>query len=172
MPGDTKIRKTTTGWIDVDVPTQPYAARWQARKARRDRLAGAPTLPTRVTSLPTVRDRLAGTVTVPTSTTPSVAPSTSTLSPLQQRLYDRLTQRQGVSAADAYDVVVNNGYNKAASYGHMRSAGATHEEALEVVDLDSPSISLSYGLARFAGLGHTAAFVEALRDLMDDDSDD
>ncbi len=149
MPGDTKIQKTTLGWIDVDIPTSYYRARRQARDARRLRVAGY----------------------IPTASIVASQRKTG-LSSLQQRLYDRLTTQQGVTVSDAYDVVTSYGYNAAASYGHMREAGATHEDALTVIDLGLPSVSVEYGQHRAAGYDHADALGFALDSGVLDDDDD
>lgn len=141
MPGDTKITRTADGWIDVDNPTAFHKVRRLARDARRaSRGCVRPT------------DQVTG----------------PTLTSLQTRLLNRMTQLQGVDADDALDVITSNGYNKAASYGHMRAAGANHSEALYVIGLNAPDVSLAYGLARFAGEDHTEALKEALGELDDD----
>lgn len=160
MP-DTKIARTSDGWVDLDDTSKAYDVRWKARLARRHAQQGVfipgPTSsfspPSLTTSTFTAAGNTNGTVNV--------------LTPLQQKLYDRLTLTQSVSITDAMDVVINNGYNKAASYGHMRAAGANHSEALTVISLDNPAISLSYGLSRAQGLNHTDALNKALKD--DDD---
>lgn len=153
MPGDTKIKRTPQGWIDIDNPTIFHRARRLARDARRlNKMSQRPVFTSKVA------DRL-------------ITPDRAPFSGLQQRLYDRLTQRQCVSQNDAYAVVVSHGYNAAASYGHMREAGANHSEALAVIDLGSPDVSLSYGQARAAGYNHTYALQRALRQAVDDDGD-
>lgn len=149
MPGDTKIKRTTKGWYDVDNPSVYYPARRYARDARR----GTPVV---FKSKPTV--------------TGDQTNSARSLSGLQKRLYERLIYRQGVTTTEALAVIMNNPYNKAASYGHMRAAGANHSEALTVIDLGSPAVSLAYGQHRAVGYQHT----DALRDAiiiggMDDD---
>lgn len=159
MPGDTKIKKTTNGWIDVDRPTIYHSVRREARDARRKRVqyyAFRGVVPPIVAVPPAP--------TAPVFSGSVVPPINVGLTSLQQRLYDRLTQRQGVTAADAYDVIKNNGYNKAASYGHMREAGANHSEAEIVIDIGVPAVSVAYGLARASGKDHTAALKEALLD--------
>jgi hypothetical protein len=160
----TQISRTPYGWVDNDNPTQFYASRRAARAARQASLiAQGKTAHLRSISKPKSQ-----TLTVP-KTAPQPLPNVTVinttvnnLSSLQDRLYDRLTNRQGVSAADAFDVITGNGYNKAASYGHIREAGATHEEALDVVNLELPDVSLAYGLARAAGTDHADALQEAL----------
>lgn len=149
MPGDTKIKKTYWGWIDVDDPTPIYNTRRLARDARRLRL-----------------NPQSWTTTVSHQTTVYDPP----LSGLDARLYDRLTNKQGVSRDDALSVIRSNGYNAAASYGHMRAAGATHEEALSVIALANPAVSLGYGQARGRGDDHADALRWAL--FLDDITDD
>lgn len=152
MPGDTKIKRASGypsgGWIDVDNPTVVHDARWKARAARRG------SLPSTVTSLPRVTQNIVA------PTPPAATPSVTSLSPLtglQQRLVNRLTTWQGVSLPEALVVVNSYGYNAAASYGHMREAGATHAEAVEVINRDDPDASLVYGKARAAGHDHVSA---------------
>lgn len=154
MPGETKIFKNTSGWYNVEKPGVYHATRDAARAARKATIVGT-----------------TATATAPTSTpTPIKHPQTGmTMTGLQQRLFDRLTQRQGVDTLDALFVVTSNGYNAAASYGHMREAGATHAEALAVIWLDSPTVSVSYGRLRAAGNDHTSAYKEALRAAASDD---
>lgn len=161
MPGDTKIKRVPVGngygWVDIDNPSNVYSARRLARDARRSgRLSLTP-----VSAQPSTVIR-------------AVASDNShndytTYSTLQQRLYDRLTLRQGVTPADAHDIITSHGYNAAASYGHMRAAGANHSEAEAVIDLGSPDVSLAYGRARATGYNHTGALQKALRDTGDDD---
>lgn len=152
MPGETKIFKNSSGWYDVDNPSVYYPTRALCRDARRG--TSVATLPKRVMS-------------VPSSVATSQPQNGSLLTGLQLRLLDRLTYQQGVDLADAMSVILVNGYNKAASYGHMRDAGANHSEALAVINLDSPAVSVAYGRARANGLDHTSALKEAL----DDDDD-
>ena len=146
MPGDTKIKRVPVGndykWIDVDVPSNFYDARWQARDARRGAVAHH------------ARPRTYAVSTPPASPTG--------LTSLQQRLYDRLTATQGVSASDAHDVITSHGYNAAASYGYMRAAGATNEEALAIIDRGNPQVSLTYGRLREVGHNHAASLATAL----------
>ncbi len=157
MP-DTKIIHTPQGWIDDDVKNVFFHCRRLARDARRTRLAGGA-----VRVVPPA-PRQAATTTTTNVTVVGTQNSTITLTSLQQRLYDRLTGRQGVSDADASEIIINNGYNAAASYGHMRYAGALHAEAKIVIGLGSPEISMAYGIARAAGFDHTDALAQALRD--------
>lgn len=162
MPGDTKIKRTAQGWIDTDVPSTYHRCRRLARDARR---ASRATVSTAVTGVVVPK------VVVPTYTV--TTPTGSSLTGLQQRLYDRLTQQQGVSAADAFDVITSHGYNAAASYGHMREAGANHSEAKIVIDLGSPAVSLAYGQRRATGYNHAWALQRALAAAgQDDDADD
>lgn len=134
------------GWIDTDVPNVFYASRRLARDARRNRLGNGHI------------------AVVGYSSSNNLPAGGAVLNQLQTKLYDRLTQRQGVDVADAVDVITNNGYNKAASYGHMREAGATHSEANIVISLDSPYVSLTYGRLRSRGYDHTPALQRALND--------
>lgn len=156
MPGDTKISKTVNGWIDNDNPGVFYPVRRLAREARR--LA-------RGVTTTTTRARRPRPIGQPRPSTVAVGPGATTtpvtLTSLQQRLYDRLTGPQGVSAAEAQEVILANGYNKAASYGYMRAAGATHDEAKAVIAYESPTVSLAYGIARAQGKDHNDAFNEA-----------
>lgn len=155
MPGDTKIKQCPSGWFDVDHPTVFHPTRWQARDARRGVIR-----PIIQTAPKTYVATVTQTVTRPT-TVPSM------LHGLQQRLYDRLTTQQGVTPADAYDVITSNGYNAAASYGHMREAGANHSEATFVISIGAPDLSVAYGLARASGYNHTGALQKALREVQD-----
>jgi len=159
MP-DTKIKKTIDGWCDVDSPNF-YPLRRLARDARRaSLLAQGKKLPTKkqVNTMMTTNVTTLG-------YTPGLgqAPATIQLSALQQKLYDRLTAQQGVTPDDALQIITSNGYNKAASYGHMRAAGANHAEARIVIDLSDPDVSLVYGKQRGYGLDHTEALTEALK---------
>jgi hypothetical protein len=160
MPGETKIFKNSSGWYDVDNPTVYYSTREQARDVRRGR---GKTLTSRPSALDTVKadlDKTRQALTV----TPQPDSADSALTSLQVRLLGRLTQRQGVDLLDALNVITSYGYNAAASYGHMRESGATHDEAIEVIDLDSPDVSLAYGLSRGAGYNHTYSLQRAFRD--------
>jgi hypothetical protein len=148
MP-DTAVLRTPAGWIDRDQPGQAFKTRREARRARKAKRFYTRPLPVQATS--------ASGPAVTSSAFQLTTPAHAGLSRLQQRLYDRLTGGQGVTAADAFDVVTSMGYNKAASYGHMRAAGATHGEAVEVVDLEDPDYSLAYGRFRAAGNGHDRA---------------
>lgn len=162
MP-DTAILKSSAGWYDRDNPNTTFRVRREARAARRAARGGPVTTPSAPKASMPSQTITYGTVTQlnngHTTTT-----MTGSLSSLQMRLYDRLTMNQGVSNADALEVITNNGYNKAASYGHMRAAGANHYEALAVIDLDSPSVSKAYGVNRADGMNHTDALAEALKD--------
>jgi hypothetical protein len=158
MPGETKIFKSTSGWYDVDNPTVFHPTRDICRLARK---ADRKVLPTAI-----------GTITMPVYASPPAVtvktrPATPSLTSLQNRLMDRLTLQQGVGEFDALAVITTFGHNAAASYGHMRAAGATHNEALDVISLGVPDLSLAYGLARFAGLDHA----DALKEAWDADSD-
>lgn len=182
MPGDTKIKHCPSGWFDVDNPTVFHSTRWQARAARRNQNKTTTWKATVAISTPVTPQATANAIVqslaAPTPSVPDDAVKVhdsailSPLSSLQQRLVDRLTTQQGVSLAEALVVVSNNGYNKAASYGHMREAGATHAEAEIVIGLDSPVVSVAYGLKRAAGYSHTYALQRALMEgqvLTDDD---
>ena len=163
MP-DTKIAKTDAGWVDKDQPDIYHPVRREARAARRAARSihgffkGSKSAPktTNVTVLgmkDAVTQQPAGQI---------------MLSGFDQKLYNRLTARHGVPADDALEIVSDViahriGYNQAASYGHMREAGATHSEASIVICLGSPAISLAYGLARANGINHTDALAEALK---------
>lgn len=163
MPGETKIKRCPQGWFDVDHPTTFYRTRAEVRDVRR---SGASSLPSRVAAVPR-------TATVPNVTVinVNVSPGATTddLTSLEYRLFDRLIYDQGVSETDALSIITNNGYNAAASYGHMRAAGANHFEAEFVIGLGSPDASLAYGQARANGLDHIDALKEALRDYGDAD---
>lgn len=158
MP-DTKIAKTDNGWIDKDRPNIFHTVRREARAARRA-----------ARSIHGFFKKSAPKTSVINATVFGMKDAVTNqpvgqiiLTGLQQRLYDRLTTKQGVSADDALEVVCANGYNKAASYGHMRVAGATHSEANIVIGLNSAAISLEYGLHRQDGMNHTDALAEALK---------
>lgn len=148
MP-DTTILRTPDGWIDRDAPTVFYKTRWMARDARRtnhpstNRKARAVHQSTRV----------AKPVTVPSAMMPV---------DLQRKLRDRLVNVQTVDAVDADFMVNNFTYNMAASYGHMRAAGANHHEALQVISLRTPEISREYGERRAQGYSHSDALTMAL----------
>lgn len=153
MPGDTKIKRAPnaqSGWIDIDDPSVIFPTRRLARDSRRIRLN-------------------------PQSWTTAVSHQTTVYDPpltsLQARLYDRLTHRQGVDRSDALSVVTSFGYNAAASYGHMRAAGASHAEALTVISIGSPTLSLAYGTNRAMGDNHHVALRDALVEVRDDDDD-
>jgi hypothetical protein len=156
MSGDTKLKRTHDGlWMDLDTGNT-YAVRRLARDARRQARSTSAAASTPVqppTNLATTNVTLVG------YTSPA-----GNLTPLQAKLFDRLTNRQGVSADDALKVLLDpaNGYNKAASYGHMRAAGANHAEACIVISLNDPDVSLEYGLNRARGMNHADALHEAL----------
>lgn len=162
MPGETKIFKNSSGWYDVDNPTVFHPTRERCRDARK---AARKVIPASGTF----------TTTLPKPVTPVVSvqarPATPSLSSLQNRLMDRLTLNQGVGQFDALAVITTFGHNAAASYGHMRAAGATHNEALSVISLGDPDLSLAYGLAREDGLDHDLSLNAALRGSTDDDGD-
>lgn len=171
MPGDTTVKRIAPGaWIDIDDPNTTYPARWRARQARRDK---------KVTLVSTPSSNLPGNShnTTPTMSVVSVRaglgfPALTSAqvgvippyTPLQLRLMDRLVQRQGVDWTDAHQIINEYGYNQAASYGHMRAAGATHTEAEYVIKLENPAVSLAYGKARAQNYTHTTALRNALND--------
>lgn len=161
MP-DTKITKTVNGWIDLDDPNIFHPIRRLARDARRaKRIAMGG-----VRRVAAIRPRqYTKNVTVVGLKDPqtNLPAGQIILSGLQRKLHDRLTNLQGVSQDDAMNVILGNGYNKAASYGHMREAGATHAEAEIVIGLDSPDVSVAYGRARAYGENHTTALAKALK---------
>lgn len=153
MPGETRIKQFPQGWADLDHPNVFHATRAVARDARKASRAGTPVVTTQIFQ------------TVQTSTpTLDLSP---TFSGLQNRLLNRMVNQQGVSVDDATSVIETNGYNKAASYGHMREAGADHYEALVVIGMDDPAVSLAYGQARAAGEDHVDALMEAFRSNQD-----
>lgn len=136
--------------MDVDDPSKTYPVRRLARDARRSKVK-IQTTSTTITYVGTQAPKQDDS-------------GPQQLTSLQQKLFDRMTNRQGVSDVDATDIILNNGYNKAASYGHMREAGANHAEAKIVIGLDSPPVSLAYGQNRAAGLSHAGALSKALHD--------
>lgn len=137
MP-DTKIEKWATGWVDVDVPGEVHRTRAEARAARRARKQGRVTAKGQLLLLPVSR-------------------LTSLPRGLENKLRSQLTVR-GVADVQIDEMLASGlGYNAIASYGHMRQAGATHDEAKEVVERGEPHVSLNYGHARAAGLDHDAA---------------
>ena len=160
----TKITQTPQGWIDDDDPTVFHPNRRAARVARYRALVAKG----KTAHLRSKPSTSANTYKIATPLAPNVTGITN-LSSLQNRLMDRLTQRQGVALADAMSVITGHGYNAAASYGHMREAGANHNEALIVIDLGSPDVSVAYGRARATGYNHTYALQKALRDGSGDD---
>lgn len=156
MP-DTAIVRVNGGWVDRDNANVTWPTRWRARDARRARLTGKPVV-TQQQSKPTQTITFAQ-----LATSASANTTATTLTSLQFKLFNRLTQSQGVSDADAQHVIENYGYNQAASYGHMRAAGANHFEAVAVIQLQSPEISLEYGKCRAVGSDHTDALACALK---------
>ncbi len=126
------VFKTTQGWYDKDNPTVFYKTRKGARLARQ-------------------ASRRKAFSTMPATPTPSPFNS------LQLKLLRRLTGKQGVPVAEAVEIVHDYGHNTAASYGHMRAAGATHDEAKAVIAHCDPDLSLRYGQRRAQGLSHTGA---------------
>jgi hypothetical protein len=165
MP-DTAVLKTPSGWIDRDSPNQVFRVRREARDYRRGRVKF--NKPSMVASTPMKTSQTVTTATMSVNAGGSIRTTASTLSHLQRKLYDRLIYRQGVGHDDAIEILTTNGYNKAASYGHMRAAGARHAEAKIVIDLENPDVSVAYGRKRAAGLNHTDALAEALKDDGDD----
>lgn len=157
MPGDTKVHQTNQGWIDDDNPNTHYSARRLARDARRKARGDTTT-----TTKQTVKVKTHTVVGFKHSTT-GIPAGNQTLTSLQEKLLKRMTDKQNVQEADAIDIITSNGYNKAASYGHMRAAGATHAEATIVIGLSSPDVSVAYGKARANGLNHILALSEALK---------
>jgi hypothetical protein len=151
MPGDTKIKRTANGWIDIDDP----ATAWRTRRLARDARRGTPTF-----SSASMTSVIHATVTPPALTS------------LEYRLLDRLTTEQGVTHPDALYVISSYGYNASASYGHMRAAGATHDEALNVISLGQPDVSLAYGKGLASGLSHLAAIQKALLEKFVGNDDD
>lgn len=168
-----QITKTQKGWIDNDDPSTTYPSRRAARDGRRQALiAKGKTAHLRsLKAKPTTAKPDPGTG-VSTSNVTTSPNDGSLLTSLQQRLLDRMTQRQGVNLNEALQVISVNPYNKAASYGHMRAAGANHAEAVIVINLGNPDVSVSYGKARAAGYNHTYALQRALREAQDDAADD
>lgn len=157
MP-DTKISKTANGWIDKDDPTTFYRVRRLARDARRAKRVNQTPQPKVVQAPKVTKFSVFSTK----NSVTGVPTGSAQLTGLQDKLYTRLTKSQGVDPADALSIITSNGYNKAASYGHMRAAGATHAEAEIVINLDNPDISLAYGKARGVGESHTNALSSAL----------
>lgn len=142
-PWKQAVWKVQDGWIDRDVPNVYWSTRREARLARRNRLGK----------------------TVPTttySTAPKSHQTVPDLTSLQKRLVNRMTILQDVDLVDAVYAVRTWGYNKAASYGHIRAAGATHTEAVSVVERNDPAFSLAYGKERAAGVTHGASYARAL----------
>jgi hypothetical protein len=158
-PGKTAIFKTVDGWFDKDNPTVFHATRWQARVARSTRKNGNGVSP--VTALTYNSDGSVTRASAMRSTLRAVTPAQPAITSLQERAAARL-RSMGVDDADINEVVPSFGYNAAVSYGHMRLAGATHDEALEVISLGFPDVSLSYGQKRHRGMNHTDALVIAL----------
>lgn len=165
MP-DTKIKREPQGWIDVDKPNTFYRVRREARAARRaDRIAASHNMTARKWISTTTPLKVVGLTAKKTKAVTIIDSGDSDkLTSLQERLLERLTKTQGVAEDDALEIIKNNGYNKAASYGHMRAAGATHSEAKIVIALSEPTVSLAYGKNRAQGYTHTDALREALQD--------
>ncbi len=162
----TQITRTSSGWVDNDDPTVLHPNRRTAREARRKSLY----YQGKTGHLRSLKSK-------PTSTTAptfTVTQPLTGLTGLQRRLYDRLIYQQGVTTTEAYFVVTKRGYNAAASYGHMREAGANHSEALSVIDLGSPNVSRAYGQHRAVGFTHTDALRDAIiiGGMEDDDDND
>lgn len=173
MP-DTKIKHTPQGWIDTDKPHTYWRVRRLARQARRDDRQAAPAvkaaIPQRTRGLGSMQGVPGPIAQMKTNVTavgyqpgPGQQTVVGVMSGLQQRLLDRLTARQNVTSDDAVEVISNNGYNAAASYGHMREAGANHAEAKIVISLGSQDTSVNYGKGRAAGKSHVDALSEALK---------
>lgn len=158
MPGETKIFKNTNGWYNVEKPGVYHATRDAARAARKATITNTYVA---AHTTPVIPDNAQASTFAPRG-----------LSELRQRLFDRLTKRQGVDPVDALSVITSNGHNAAASYGHMREAGATHDEALSVIWRGSPSVSLAYGHHRAYGYNHADALRDALVIGDVDDNDD
>jgi hypothetical protein len=165
MP-DTKIAKVIDNnkqyWIDVDQPTQFWTVRRLARDARRSNLVQQGKVKPVVKQNYTPKNPHV--ITTNLTAVGTITGNVHVLSQLQQKLFNRLTTQQNVSVDDAFRVITTYGYNKAASYGHMREAGATDPEADIVVNLNNPAISLCYGIGRASGLNHTLALGKALKD--------
>lgn len=132
----TAVLKSNQGWFDRDDPTVFHTTRSQARLVRRSRVSGTMTS----TSTPTPKRQV---------------------STLQERAVARL-RSMGVEDTYIDKVVSSFGYNASVSYGHMMTAGATHDEALEVISFGFPDVSLSYGQKRQRGMNHLDALHVAL----------
>jgi hypothetical protein len=76
---------------------------------------------------------------------------------LRRRAFHRLTRDFRIDTVAASIAVSAFGYNAAVSYGHLRQAGATHNEAMEVISKGDPKFSLRYGELRAAGEAHVNA---------------
>lgn len=163
MP-DTKIKKTQQGWIDTDRPNQFHRVRRLARDARRIALAKQPMKGIAPQNAPFLPNNMnTNVVQVGYQPGPGQGTAVAQFVGLQKKLWDRLTMHQGVSPDDALEIITNNSYNKAASYGHMRAAGANHHEAKIVISLNSPDTSLAYGIARAQGMNHVDSLSKALK---------
>lgn len=162
MSGDTRLKQTPQGWVDLDNPTTTYPSRRLARLGRRRNRSGSTPVATPTATATATTQALSQTSQALTIQPQPDSPD-SALTSLQVRLLDRMTQWQGVDLVDALSVITSNGYNAAASYGHMREAGATHDEAVEVISKGSADISLAYGLARAAGYNHDYSLQRAER---------
>lgn len=132
----TVIFKSDQGWFDRDHPNTFYSSRRAARAARRGRKG--------LTNI---------------SQIPMSTPVRKTTS-LQDRARIRL-RFLGVDDTDIEKIVPFFGYNASVSYGHMRVAGATHDEALEVIGYGFPDVSLEYGKKRQSGMNHADALLVA-----------
>ena len=167
MP-DTRITRTANGWIDKDTGDF-YPNRRTARIQRRSRAVRG-VLTKGIVSPNDVRKVVGKLATGPVDikltspvATTTVSASTGVKWPtppmtgLQRKLFSRLTTEQGVSSEDAKLVVTTLTYNKAASYGYMRAAGATHDEAYSVVERGVPALSINYSKLRAAGNSHDMA---------------
>ena len=174
MPGDTKIKRNAhlKGWFDVDEPTVLHKTRWQARAARKAKKAGLQVAYTKAPQPKVTSGYIQaakGTSTTHATITVSgihdfiQSVTKPKLTSLQSKLLNRLHNSQNVNYNDAEFIVTHFGYNAAASYGHMRVAGATHDEAYLVVSLNNPHVSVTYGLLRAQGEDHISALREAIK---------
>jgi hypothetical protein len=139
-PSKTVIFKTANGWFHKGDPNTFYPNRRLAREARR--------------ALGVGRKKRTATVRVKDSTATIVANKKGT--PLEERAFRRMKEL-GVAPLDAINIVPFYGYNASVSYAHMRAAGATHDEAKQVIDYADPDVSRLYGAQRASGLNHADA---------------
>lgn len=135
------VFKSKDGWFYIGEPKVFYTSRAKAREGRRAAVL-----------------RRKGITQVPN------APSFNNLTSLQQRALRRITQLNGLTLdpEEVHDIITANGYNAAVSYGHMRKAGATHVEALEVLQRQDPAFSVRYGIARAQGSTHRGAMFSSI----------